>query len=220
MLIWGVIVIRKAEMGIGTLIVFITFIVIAAIATVVLTSTSSLLQNKALETGKSAAQEVDSSLQLVELYATDGSSDDSVDYFYNTIKLSSGSEPMKFTNNYVLLTLNLNNESQDYTYDGNDSSGTSNIDCNLDPDTTSNSSSMSNSTNDGYFGIKYVMTGPHYTPGYLSEGDIVKICFKAPRTIDRNEEMRFTYLPKTGSQLRLMLTMPSIVSEERVYIYP
>jgi len=211
---------KTAEMGIGTLILFITFILIAAVAVVVLTGTGSLLTNKALETGKQAMTEVSSSFQSLEMYATDGSTGDGVDYFYNSLKLSSGSEPMKFTNNYILFTVSLNNQSLDYTFDGNTTTGASLINCSLDPSTDSTEGSLSNTTNDGKFGIEYVMTGSHFTQGYLSDGDIVKICFKAPRTIGRTEDVRFTYLPKSGSPLRLKLTMPSIMSENRIYIYP
>ncbi len=211
---------KTSELGIGTLIIFITFIIIAALAVVVLTGTGSLLTNKALETGKQAAIEVASSFQNIEIYATDGSSGDSVDYFYNSIKLSSGSEAMKFTNNYILFTVSLDNQSLDYTFDGNTTTGASLINCSLDPITDSTESSLSNTTNLAKFGIEYVMTGSHHTQGYLSEGDIVKVCFKAPRTIQRTEEVRFTYLPKTGSPLRMKLTMPSIISENRIYIYP
>jgi len=210
---------KKAEMGIGTLILFISFIVIATVAAAVLISTTSLLQNKALNTGKAAADEIGSSLVNVEMYATDGTAD-SVSYFYNTIKLASGSEPFKFTNNYILFTMNLNNQSQDYTYDGNNTSGESFINCSVDPGASSDASSLSNSTNDGYFGIEYIMQGPNYASGYLSDGDMVKICFKSPRTVGRTEEMRFTYLPKTGNPLRLKLFMPSILSDKRVYIFP
>lgn len=211
---------KKAEMGIGTLIVFITFIIIAAVAVGVLISNTSTLQNKAITTGKAAAEEVGTSMQNGEIYAIDGSSGDSVDYFYNTIKLSSGSEPLKFTSNYILFTVSLNNDSKEYTYDGNNTNGESFINCSVDPITSNASDSLANSTNEGKFGIQYLMQGEQYTPGYLSDGDVVKICFKSPRAVITQEEMRFTYLPKTGSPLRLKILTPSIMSEKRVYLYP
>jgi archaellin len=210
---------KQGEMGIGTLILFIAFILIALVGVVVLTRTSSILQSKALATGKGAAQEVSSSFRNVEIYALDGTNGN-LDYFYNTIKLASGSEPMKFTNNYILFTVSLNNVSSEYSYNGNNITGISAIDCSVDPSTDATGASLGNTSNDGKYGIEYVLKGPSYTAGYLSDGDMVKICFKSPRIVRPTEEMRFTYLPKSGSPTRLKLYMPSIVSNKRIYIFP
>ena len=60
---------HNAEMGMGTLIIFIAMILVAAIAASFLISTTGSLKNKALSTGKATTQEVGTSLQAVELKA-------------------------------------------------------------------------------------------------------------------------------------------------------
>jgi len=85
---------KKAEMGMGTLIIFIAMILVAAIASSVLISTTGSLQNKALSTGKMTTQEVGTSITAVELYGEDGTNQ-TLYYFFETLKLAAGSDPLR-----------------------------------------------------------------------------------------------------------------------------
>ncbi len=88
---------KKAEQGISTLIIFISSIVVAAIAAGVLMQTATSLQNKALLTGERAKDQVSTGIEPVIVYAEDGT-DGILDAFFMKIKLSPGSDSIKFRN--------------------------------------------------------------------------------------------------------------------------
>ena len=76
---------KKADMGIGTLIIFIAMILVAAIAASVLISTTGALQNKALSTGKATTAEVGTSITAIEVYAEDAS-DQEVNFYLQRLR--------------------------------------------------------------------------------------------------------------------------------------
>ena len=192
---------KNAEMGMGTLIVFIALILVAAVAAGVLISTTGALQNKALATGKATTAQVGTSIEAIELFAEDAETDNEVDYFYQTVKLSSGSDDLRFSD--VLLTLTLNDESQNYAYD-------SDIDCD-------NSSSMSQSE----FGVKYqIAASVGHQAGYLVKGDVAQICIESPRSVGESERVRTTIIPRVGTPLVVDTRMPDLMVSMRISVYP
>ncbi|MEM4755763.1 MAG: archaellin/type IV pilin N-terminal domain-containing protein, partial [Candidatus Woesearchaeota archaeon] len=80
----------KAEVGIGTLIIFIAMILVAAIAAGVLLQTASTLQDKALLTGQKSKGQVSTTLSPILLYAEDGTNQD-LENFYLKAKIAPGS---------------------------------------------------------------------------------------------------------------------------------
>ena len=202
---------KKADMGIGTLILFIAFILVAAVAAGVLISTTAALQSKALATGKATTAEVGTSMTAVEIYAedaTDNSNDKEVDYFYQTIKLASGSDPVRFED--LLLTFNTDNQSSEYTY-------SSTVNCS---NTSTTGPSIYNSTYSNNFGIAYSLQSSNSITGYMVAGDVVKLCYKSPWAISESEDIKLTIVPKVGSALVVDTTMPGLMIDKRIYVFP
>lgn len=110
---------RKAEMGIGTLIIFIALLLVAAIAAGVLIQTSSSLQEKALSTGDEAQGQIATNARVIEVSATDGQQG-VLRNFTQIMKLAPGSEAIKLEE--ALLTINTFDRSATLSYAGTDAS--------------------------------------------------------------------------------------------------
>ncbi|MCX9012142.1 MAG: flagellin [Candidatus Methanoperedens sp.] len=83
---------NQADVGIGTLIVFIAMVLVAAVAAAVLIQTSGVLQQKAQQTGKEATTEVASNLKIVSVVGETDSGQNYVQSLNVTIELSAGGD--------------------------------------------------------------------------------------------------------------------------------
>lgn len=109
---------KRAEMGVGTLIVFIAMLLVAAIAAGVIISTQSALQEKSLSTSQQARSQVSSHMRTYEVSATDANNG-SVKDFCQIIKLTPGSDPMKL--NQIMLSLSTKDDTAVLKYRGKNS---------------------------------------------------------------------------------------------------
>ena len=82
----------RGQVGIGTLIIFIAMVLVAAVAAGVLVNTSGLLQSKAEDTGSDAQAQVSNQIDVVS--ATGSVSGSSVDEVVLVVKKSPGSDPI------------------------------------------------------------------------------------------------------------------------------
>ena len=200
---------KKGEMAMGTLIIFISMILVAAIAAAVLLTTTSSLQNQALQTGSATTQEVGTSLKVLELYGEDGTTSESLDGFTEVIRLSAGSNPIRFED--LLITLNLDNASQDYEYNSTAISNNASID------------GCENSTvlgeNNGYI-VEYSLEGPENRDGFLTPGDVAQVCFQSPRSVGETEEVEVRLVPRTGQPNVVQARLPNLVIDQRETVYP
>ena len=86
---------KRGEMGIGTLIIFIAMVLVAAVAATVLITTADELQMQAYSTGRTARQDVSTGLNVVHVYGDRATIiNDTIDLLYIKVKLQAGSDPI------------------------------------------------------------------------------------------------------------------------------
>jgi flagellin-like protein len=89
----------RGQVGIGTLIVFIAMVLVAAIAAGVLVNTAGFLQESAEQTGQEAQGEVSDRLDVVSAYAIDANdTDGDYDTLKITVRKASGSDDIRLAN--------------------------------------------------------------------------------------------------------------------------
>ena len=203
---------KRAEMGIGTLIIFIAMLLVAAVAAGVLIQTNAALQEKALTTGDQAKGQISTNVRVIEVSATDGSAG-SVYLFNEIIKLSPGSDAIKFEQ--ALLTLNTFNTTTTLTYCGDTVPGVSCI-----ANNSANGYLTDSAAGNGTFVAEYLQRGSNPIDGNIQRGDVVRIHFEAPRDIGEDENVRLNLIPKIGTPTLTEFITPEVISEERVYLYP
>ncbi len=115
----------NAQVGIGTLIIFIAMVLVAAVAAAVLIQTSGTLQQKAQSTGKQATQEVSSNLMVKSIEgvrakntAVDMSS--TIDLLKLKVALNVGSSPVDV--NQVVVSITDGTTANNLVYAGNQKS--------------------------------------------------------------------------------------------------
>ena len=190
---------NKGEMGIGTLIIFIAMILVAAVAAAVLMSTAGNLQQRALVTGGQAEQAVATGAEVVSVTATNASSSHAVTYFEVLLRLQAGSDPLNFNNTVILIDTADSSWNMDYAGNGETWSSTS---------TT------------GAYAVEWVKQGPDYEGGYLSRGDVVKAKFNISSSVSENQRVRLKLIPRVGSPTVVEFTTPDVMTENRISLWP
>jgi flagellin FlaB len=84
---------RKGETGIGTLVIFISLLLVAATAGTVIITTNGKLQEKSHITGKQTQAQVSTNAKIVEVTGIDGS-DGNVEQMTTIYQLAAGSDPI------------------------------------------------------------------------------------------------------------------------------
>ncbi|MFC4551259.1 MULTISPECIES: archaellin/type IV pilin N-terminal domain-containing protein [Halorussus] len=86
----------RGQVGIGTLIVFIAMVLVAAIAAGVLINTAGFLQTKSEQTGQESSAQVSNRVQVVSGFGNVGN-DEKVDYLNLTVMRGSGSDDINLS---------------------------------------------------------------------------------------------------------------------------
>lgn len=197
---------NRGLMGIGTLIIFIAVILVAAVAAAVLISTSGSLQQRSLTTGSQAEEGVSTGAEAVSVMATDGSTGHDLEDFEVLLRLQAGSEPLNLNNTVVLVDTATTSQSLDYggnVSDSVDASGTS------------------------AYVVTYIKEGPDFETDYLSRGDVIKLKFKCSDCsgadaggIGENKKVRIKIIPRVGTTSIIEFTTPDVVTDQRITLWP
>ena len=96
----------EAVVGIGTLIIFIAMVLIAAVAAGVLINTSETLQHRAMAVGKQTTQEVSSGLKIVGMTGYTNSAKTKIEYLSISLQPRSGSQEISLNSTNVFIQQN------------------------------------------------------------------------------------------------------------------
>lgn len=190
---------RKAQSGIGTLVVFISMILIAAIAAGVLIQTSSSVQSKALSAGSKASAQVSTAFNIIDVSGTLNTTG-KINHILLTAKLAPGSDAVKL--NDTVLKFDPPGGAQAYRYNSSLES-----DC--------NATGLVNEYN-----IQYLINGTNHKDGYMQAGDVVSFCFLPSSTIIEGIEISIVLLPKVGSSMEARFRTPDLLVKNREYLFP
>ena len=186
---------NKGAQGIGTLIIFIAMILVAAVAAGVLIQTASSLQSKSLDVGRQSQEKITTDIEVVTVTAN-GTIDHEIndtDYFTVTIRLGSGSVPIKLGD--MIVKLDSNSGSQ-----------------------TISSGVIANQTN---YGVTYISnSGAAVSDGYLSNGDLAELTFMNLNSIGEQELVTLRLLSKNGAVRPVYITTPSAMTQDTTFLFP
>ncbi|MCF2166479.1 archaellin/type IV pilin N-terminal domain-containing protein, partial [Halobacterium salinarum] len=90
---------ERGQVGIGTLIVFIAMVLVAAIAAGVLINTAGYLQSKGSATGEEASAQVSNRINIVSAYGNVNS--EKVDYVNLTVRQAAGADNINLTKSTI-----------------------------------------------------------------------------------------------------------------------
>jgi len=107
----------RGQVGIGTLIVFIAMVLVAAIAAGVLINTAGFLQAQAEATGEETSQQVSDRIQVTSVVGTSDDSDEVIDDLTLAVRQTPGAGDINLDD--VVVEVFANGQAGTFTEDGN-----------------------------------------------------------------------------------------------------
>lgn len=196
---------KKADVGIGTLIIFIAMIMVAGITANVLIQTTQSLQSRALQTGTQAQRAI-STLPTINRIVAENVAQ-GIEDFRLELKLSPGSEGIDLRT--AMLSMELNDDGYTFTYTEGDCVNNS---------TTGYSTDLANKN--GTFTVRYLVRGNSNQIGYLMRGDIVELCFASANRIGENRRVELRFVPQVGMVATASFYTPNILTGTRARLFP
>lgn len=195
-------------MGIGTLIIFIAIMLVAAVAASVLVYSSASLQQKALTSNTQVAEGIVTGIEPMSLAATDGSLNSDIEKFELIIRLQAGSGPLNL--NTTVLMVDTSSNSMTIPYKG-----------------SVESSDATSASDTSQFLAYYIQESDDYIANYVSRGDLVKIkfnCFDCTTGdtggIGENKRVKIRIIPRIGTASTIEFTTPNSITTNRIDLWP
>lgn len=190
---------KKAIIGIGMLMIFIATILISSIAAGVLIRATGLLQERALQVEKAARERLVSGVELVGVYGSGNTTDETMSQFEFLMRLRAGSPPIQMRT----LGLAFVSENISFSADLNTSKiGLSNC-------------TFTNVTAETEYCIQPRL-GDEDT--ILEEGELFGLLFKLQQSnaLETERSIEVTFSPKEGALETLEFTTPQLVLSSKI----
>lgn len=190
---------KKAAQGIGTLIIFIAMILVAAVAAGVLIQTAASLQSKSLDVGRQSQEKISTDLEVTQVYVvdtSDGQINGGVDNLSMTVRLGSGSMPIKLSDLLIKVDSSGAKATMNYVVGTNISQT--------------------------HYNVVYLINGSQHLAGYIAPGDVVEFNMQLISGVNISEGQRLIVrmIPKNGVVKPVDMTIPSAIIEAVTYLYP
>ncbi len=201
---------KKAVSGIGTLIIFIALILIAAIAATVLLQTASALQSRALQTGRESEAQASSQLQ-VEAVTGHTIDYNRIDYLRMVVSLAPGSDNVDLTTTTMTLQT-----STSYT------TGIGYVTTADNNNTDGNALDITRTLSGNSFSVYYLgqpSTFQQSAKSGVQPGQQVEI-FLWTGSLLRNAKTEVNIIPSIGSQTFVRFRTPVLFDGNFVKLFP
>lgn len=187
----------RAEVGVGTLIVFIAMVLVAAVAAAVLINTTGNLQQRAAATGKEATQEVSSNLKVVNVIGERAADTDDIQELKLIIQLSAGALPMDLEQ-LVVRYSDGGATPVNYVWEAWDNDGPS---------------------TDAVFQLDWIrptVGAPAGAAGdsVMSAGDLVQVHFTLADEIPERTDIQISLIPETGGSVAADFKTPPTYGDD------
>ncbi|MDY6864623.1 MAG: archaellin/type IV pilin N-terminal domain-containing protein [Halobacteriota archaeon] len=185
----------RAQMGIGTLIIFIAMVLVAAVAAAVLIQTSGVLQQRATETGKEATAEVSSNIGVETIVGErTAASSANLQWVNITVKVMAGAGDIDISQMRVAIQ--------------NETSRVENLQLNTAASTTADATHFAvnehRDADDSY--------NPSNSNYVINSGDLMEVAVNvtaASVNVPAREPLRIELIPEHGASVIKELTMPA-----------